>query len=207
MRTKFTYLLFCTLFLTYACVSEEPEPLNLEDIMAESENYREDDVNAVVEELDSTLVVKNWLNDHGIMADSIIYMSRRMIPDRFSVEPATKYSLFSQSDSLFTCQWNFADSAKTVNAFYNWIDCYGVVCDSYYIGQDANFQKKPFKILVSDTTIIYLEGMENFDFEQWDSFYESVGYAPDWNYVLEQRKHGKVQWYVYEDDKKVTYKK
>jgi len=193
--------------MSYACVSEKPDPLNMDDIMAESENYKEDELNASeVVEMDSTVIVKNWLNDNGVLTDSIIYVSRRMLPDRFSVEPATKFSLFTQTDTIFYSQWKYTDSAKTVNAFYNWVDCYGVSCKSFFIGDEVNFQKKPFKILVGDSTIIYLEGMENFDFKQWDSFYESVGYS-SWNYILEQRRRGKVHWYVYEDGKKVSYKK
>lgn len=92
-----------------------------------------------------------------------------------------------------------------MNAFYNWIDCFGEKCKSLFIGEEKNLQSSATMILVSDSTLIYIES-DKIDFDLWYDFHKEKGYENDFNLTIEQRPRGRAKWFTFVDETKTKYK-
>ena len=117
-----------------------------------------------------------------------------------------KYRLNIDGEELVFVKWSFSDSLRVTNALFNWADCFGANCKSIRIGEEKNLQRNAFQILVSDTTLYYIESPTKLDSKKWDEYFDEQGYELDWNYRLEQAKSGKVRWFNYIDEKKTPLK-
>jgi len=205
---QFFFIVSAILILT-SCGGGKEEVVDLDDIIAGSDRYSEDSLN-VKNEIDpkDTLALKlREFNDNGVEVKEIIALTDNYFPDRFGPITSEKYELQSEGNTFRFVQWIFEDSTKTMNAFFNWMDCFGEKCKSIFIGEERVFQSNPFQILVNDSTLIFIEGIESFDFKIWETYFEKQAYPLDWNYVIEQRKRGKAHWFTYIEEKKTPYKK
>ena len=201
-------ILITIIISLFGCKPEKQEVINLSDIIPESENYKEgqnkgDSSNAA----DTLLWVKDQFTRNGIAVDSVESHKENYFPDRFGPSSVEKYKLISKTDTVLYLKWNYADSMKTMNAFFNWIDCFGKNCRSMFVGEESNFQRNSMQILVNDTSLIFIEAVNSIDFKKWSEYHEAIGYALDWNYIIEQRKRGRAQWFTFEEEKKIPYKK
>lgn len=190
----------------FGCDSPKEELIDLKDIIPHSERYDENGVDDPVESVDSIQVLIQYFAKNGIVAESIVTNVSRLFPDRFGPENSAGYQLVMGQDTLMYHKWRFKDSSKVMNAFYNWIDCFGKGCKSVYVGEEKNFQKNAMQLLVSDSTLIYIEG-PNVDFAKWLAYHDSLGYQPDWNYAIEQSARSRAKWYTFKDKKKIKYEK
>lgn len=195
------------LLLFGGCQDKEPEVLEYEDIIAGSDRDGSGDDQDVTESGDSLAFLRNGLQEAGIGADWIGGSTAMLFPDRFGPETTRKYLLAAGTDTLSYYTWVYSDSMRVMNALYNWIDCFGDKCKSVYLGENANMQRNPFQLWVSDSTLVFIEAREKMDYTVWEKYLESQGYPKEWNYVIEQGKGGKARWFVYEDEKKKTFKK
>ena len=195
--------------LIASCIDPKEELVDFNDIAPQSENYNEDDTERDVEHQGDTLLkVKGIFTNGGIKVDELFPLKSSLFPDRFGPERTEKYLLISGSDSIHFQRWVYQDSVKTFNAFYNWIDCFTSKCKSYYVNENANMQKKAFKILVNDTVLCFIESNSTIDYNAWDIFYDSLSYERSaWDFIIEQRKRGIAKWYIFdEDERKTPYK-
>ena len=190
------------------CRPEEPEILNMSDILPESERYGEgNEGNDDIEDLDSMAQLKYMFISNGVDISDAFKIDNRLFPDRFGPESSEKYKLCYKGDTLLYYKWVYKDSVKVMNALYNWIDCFGDKCKSIYVNQNVNMQRNPMKIMVSDTSLIFIESQLAIDFKLWDDFHEKMGCKNDWNMIIEQGKGAKARWFTYKDDKKIPLEK
>lgn len=197
------------MLLLTSCEDKQEDVVDLNDIIAGSERYNEDSLN-VKNDIDpkDTLALKmKYFNDNGVEVKEIIALTDNYFPDRFGPINAEKYELQSKGNTFRFIEWKFEDSTKVMNAFFNWMDCFGEKCKSIFIGEERVFQSNPFQILVNDSILVFIEGVESFDFKLWEVYYEKQGTPLDWNYTIEQRKRGKAHWFTYIEEKKTPYKK
>ena len=93
--------------------------------------------------------------------------------------------------------YTFNDSIKTKNAFYNWLDCFGVECDMIKLNEDIEHIKTPPQFaLVYDTVIIAIEyRCEDQEFN-WRPFQDSVisRFGKDYNYRMQIGCGGPLNW-------------
>mgnify|MGYP000532189129 CR=1 FL=1 len=207
IKIKNIALFLSVSLLVVSCRPEEDEVLDFSEIVQESENYKEG--NEVVSDsasIDSTTIPKLMFLNGGIEASELSFFEDRLFPDRFGPESTEKYKLTLGTDTVWYYKWRYKDSIKVMNALYNWIDCFGENCKSIYLKESKNMQRMPMKIMVSDTTLIYIQAKESVDFKMWDAFHDSLGYKKDWNLIIEQRKSSRARWYVYENEEKILYK-
>ena len=159
-------------------------------------------------------IVNDSIDDHSsVQFESIGYKAsvldkfeRRLFPDRFGPDTSCVYRLTNEKDTIYYHKWLYEDSVKVMNAFYNWIDCFGENCKSMFLGDERNFQKEAMMILVSDTTLLFIEG-GNLNFKSWYTYHNNLGYDQDYNYTIEQRHRGRARWFTFEDKKKIKYEK
>mgnify|MGYP006086603065 FL=1 len=192
-----------------SCGGEENETVDLKDIIAESERYNEDSMNVKndIDPKDTLAIQLKEFNENGLVFSEISAFADKYFPDRFGPITSEKYELQSEGNTFRFIEWKYQDSTKVMNAFFNWMDCFGDKCKSIFIGEERLFQANPFQILVNDSSLIFIEGIESYDFKMWESYFENKGYPLDWNYVIEQRKRGKAHWYNYIEEKKTPFKK
>ncbi len=179
-----------------ACNKAKEEVIDLKDIIAESDRYKEVDEIVEVNDaiIDSAQLVLQSFSENGIDANSLSVVKKSLFPDRFGPEHTNKYLLENELDTIRYFNWKYTDSSKTVNAFFNWMDNFGKKRKSLFIGEEKNLQKEPFLLFVGDTSLIFIEAKESLNRKEWESFLKFKGYPGDWNYILQQGKWGKVKW-------------
>jgi len=179
-----------------ACNKAKEEVIDLNDIIAESDRYKEVDEIVGVDDaiIDSTQLILQSFSENGIDVNSLSVVKKSLFPDRFGPEYSDKYLLENESDTIKYFNWKYTDSSKTVNAFFNWIDNFGTERKSLFIGEEKNLQKEPFLLFVGDTSLIFIEAKESLQLKKWEHYFKKIGYNGEWNYVLQQRKWGKVKW-------------
>ncbi len=192
-----------------SCGDKENEVIDLNDIIEGSERYNEDSLNVdhKTKEDDTLAIYLKDFKSHGIDVNELTVIEEKYFPDRLGPIHTLKFELQCEENTFRFVQWTFDDSTKVINAFYNWMDCFGEKCKSIFIGEERVFQTNPFHLLVNDSSLIFIEGIESFDFKEWESYFEKKGYGLDWNYVIEQRKRGRAHWFNYIEEKKTPFKK
>lgn len=143
----------------------------------------------------------DFFNRYGIAFEKAEMIDKRDFPDRFGPDTSLNYHLWFDGDSLLYTMWSFSDSSKTINAFYNWIDCFGNDCKSLFVGEGRNLQKNALLIMVGDTNIVRIDGRA-INFNDWYSFHDSLGFEGDWNYSIEQRYRSRAKWYEFKEGEK-----
>ncbi len=189
--------------LLYSCGSDQREDvLSMDDIMPTSQrDYDNQGSNIHTQEVEAF----NAFDRFGLDYKEKRQLTDKLFPDRFGPDTTFACMLFG-SDTVTYRKWVYTDSSRVMNAFYNWIDCFGENCKSIFVGEEKNIQKDAFHLLVSDSTLIYISGPK-LNYKTWYSFHDSLGYESDWNYSLEQGKGSRVKWFTFEDGNKIKFEK
>lgn len=115
--------------------------------------------------------------------------------ERFRPDSTDNYVWYlSDDDSLKYQRTVFKDSVKTKSAFYNWMDHEEIS----FFGANERISKEPLAILFTDTMILMLKG--NVDLDYWEDFFLEEKWMAEGDYWITQKKYGKAQWFVHEDD-------
>lgn len=196
-------IISCIVLLVILVSCEEPheDVIDISEVMPSSNiDYDKDTIELKEDSLSGYRAYFKSIDSNMIDLELLIDKS---FPDRFG--PNSSWALnFYGKDTLEYRRWSYNDSAATVNAFFNWMDCYGKNCDSYYIGEPKNMQKNPFLILVGDTCMIYITG-STVNQSSWYTFLEDKGYPLNWHFIIEQNKWGKTNWFTFEENIKIPY--
>lgn len=184
-----------------SCSSKKDEGVEMDDLMPTS-NRDYDAEKPIENSIDSTLPIKANFIDHGIKIDSLTFLNKSQFPDRFETLSSQKYAVAKDGGQFEYFRWNYSDSVKVMNAFYNWLDAFQVDV----VGDEVNFQKEPMLILVGDTSLIYIN-QNLINANDWLRFHEETGFDKNWNYLIEQNRSGKARWYTFVEGKKVILKK
>lgn len=190
------------LCLLASCEQPKEEVLDMSDIMPNTKNDEKP-------KNDSLSEIKNvkeleFFNQSSFEFDEVKVVQERLFPDRFGPDTIQTYDLVKGNDTMRYHKWNYANESKVMNAFYNWIDCFGSNCKSIQVGDEKNLQAKSLLFLVSDTTLIFIEGSK-INYDDWYEFHETIGYENNWKYCVEQGPRGKAKWFIIEDEKKIKY--
>ena len=208
MPFRFLYIFILSNLFLFSCVENKEEVIDLSDIITESENYKEgvekEKVNEIVE--DSTLAVVEYFISNGVEVDKIHFLTKNKFPDRFSPNRKDKFEIVNGLDTLQYFNWSYTDSAKTMNAFFNWIDNFGEKGSSIRVGEKKRLQKKGFVMYVGDTNLIFIQSNNSVNEKEWDYFFEKQRFVK-WNYYLAQKKNSKVKWFTLLDGEreKINY--
>lgn len=194
------YLIILLGLLLFSCQQKEKKVIDIHSILPQSErNYDTDSINE--ELIDSNTQIIAYFSENGIMTDDVTELKNRLLPNRFGPESTSQYQIVVENDTVNYYKWSFSDSTRVMNAFFNWIDCFGEKCKSFKIGDEKRFQPNALQIYVSDTTLIYIDGAV-INNENWNEFHTLLGYEKNWNYYIEQRAKGKARWFTYKENKK-----
>lgn len=134
----------------------------------------------------------------GIRIQEFSEVKDPMFPDRFMPKNKCKLNLRASESSTFYGQWMYPDSLKTMNAFFNWLDCFGPECSSYKIGEEVNMQKDGFIFFINDTLITYFSSSTKLELNNWQQYLEKFYGIDQWDVVIWQQPRKKAVWMKYD---------
>lgn len=203
--------LFSFLFLSFILFScsnnKKEETVDLSEITSSSERYKEgkSEVKKKKEKelnfIDTLDVRFKGILDSLKINDSVVgKLDIVLFPDRFGAKSITKFYWKEKKDSINLLDWEFSDSLKTENAFYNWIDCFGENCKSIKIGDKIKIQKRGLLILVNDRHLLVVDANSKIDCESWLKLVGSQKFGDTWKYIVYQPQKGKSTWMNYKNE-------
>ena len=203
--------LFSFLFLSFILFScsnnKKEETVDLSEITSSSERYKEgkSEVKKKKEKelnfIDTLDVRFKGILDSLKINDSVVRkLDIVLFPDRFGAKSITKFYWKEKKDSINLLDWEFSDSLKTENAFYNWIDCFGENCKSIKIGDKIKIQKRGLLILVNDKHLLVIDATSKIDCESWIKLVGSQKFGDTWKYIVYQPQKGKSTWMNYKNE-------
>lgn len=189
--------------LLVGCKDSNKEAIDLNDIQAQSENYKEgevkkDSTTETIIDIPLDLNV-SVLAEIGINCQNRSLTDTLLFPDRFSPISLSKFNYNTNNELINFSKFNFKDSNKTYNVFLNWSNCFGLNCKSIRIGENINLQKNGFLMMVNDTCIVYVSTNSSSEKKNWIKYFTHEKDI-QWKYILDQNKQGKVKWQSYYDN-------
>lgn len=124
--------------------------------------------------------------------NKLLVENTRFMPNQLGYEEKIETYFTLDTIPYHFIEWTFKDSSKTVNAFYNWLDCFGNDCRSIKINEEVNGCKQAFVVWVSHTKISYLESTEKITEKKWENLFFNKKGA--WNYSIQQAPNRKINW-------------
>ena len=207
MFLKLFSFLFLSFFLFSCSNNKKEETVDLSEITSSSERYKEgkSEVKKKKEKelnfIDTLDVRFKGILDSLKINDSVVRkLDIVLFPDRFGAKSITKFYWKEKKDSINLLDWEFSDSLKTENAFYNWIDCFGENCKSIKIGDKIKIQKRGLLILVNDKHLLVIDATSKIDCESWIKLVGSQKFGDTWKYIVYQPQKGKSTWMNYKNE-------
>lgn len=188
---------FVALILVVSCSDDADKTVSLEDISHTSDKFDHiDDDKGEVEIKDEkpkkayflTAFDSIYTDASWFMLDSLLF------PDRFGPSKMEKWYLLNKKDSIVALHYEFKDSLRTKNAFFNWIDCYGPKCSSYQIGSQFKKQSRNSLFLIGANHLVYMESQLPIKTEELIGILNEKKKDRNWIYVLEIPGRKKTRW-------------
>jgi hypothetical protein len=180
----------------FSC-EQKTETVDFDDLAPSSERYDNDKPKKVEEvQKDDKPLASPFLT----IADTLLPDARwkiwdtTLFADRFGPKFNEKYFLVSSRDSITLQHYEFKDSLRTKNAFFNYLDCFGPKCRSYQVGDNLKFPKRNGLILVGVKHIYILEGNSKVNELAVRQKLEKDRKKENWIYVIDVPKSGKTTW-------------
>lgn len=185
------------LILAVSCTETKDDTLSLEDISHTSDKFNDVDDKKEVEKVkDEKPKTAYFLTafDSIYKGASWYQLDSLLFPDRFGPSKLEKWYLLNKKDSIVALHYEFKDSLRTKNAFFNWIDCYGPKCTSYQVGSQFKKQSRNSLFLVGEKHLIYLESAIPVPAEKLVGILNEKKEDQNWIYVLEIPGRKKTRW-------------
>ena len=207
------FKLFFTLFmltLFVSCSDDKPDTLSLEDISDTSDKYDHiDDKTKQVEIKDEKPKSGYFLAAFDSIYKEVSWfkMDSLLFPDLFGPSKMEKWYLLSSKDSIVALHYEFKDSLRTKNAFFNWIDCYGPKCASYQVGSQFKKQSRNSLFLIGANHLVYVESKKPIAAEKLVAILNEEKEDQNWIYVLEIPGKKKTRWTTIKEGEFLEIKK
>jgi hypothetical protein len=174
--------------------------IDSKDVVPQSENDGDQgsDKSTVTDSIDQSFNIA-FAEELGLMVKEFKQVNEPFFLDRFTPRHLFKWDLSMEAGDAFVGQWSFKDSVSTMNAFYNWLDCFGARRKSFKLLDKVNFQSDNFIVFLNDTSITFITSPIKLDKELWRRYFEGQNNVKEWDLVLYQAKRGKVNWMTYQE--------
>ena len=198
LKNQYFHFAFIAILFTSCTDDTEYEVVSIDEVLPQAQrdyDYSEDTLQK--EETDLSPTQEQLLNvDPEIVFDKNNELKDRkslFMPDRLGYSEKSEEYFQKDSISFHYIKWSFEDSLKTVNAFYNWLDCFGEKCKSIRLTDEINGSPEAFLIWVSNESIYYLGSDQNLNKNYW----EDKLFGKDeieWNIKMHQAVRGRIVW-------------
>ena len=186
---------------------EEIESMSLEDLVGETGPARTDDTSSQIVQVQIPSTIGGFVNSQLLLYDTLSHNKTHSI-DRFGYSSFQKIQFKGKNTvsygktnmvtpiaTLFL--YNFSDTLKTKNAFYNWLDCYGSDCNPVKLNEDVtSIKTPPMFTLVYDTCIVTVEYLCEHKKNDWKSFQDSIvsKFGNNYLYRIDVECGGPLTW-------------
>lgn len=201
VQSHFKFIIPFILILTsLSCENDsaKTESVDIEDFLPKSKkeyNYEEDTVSLVVEKApDSIQLLIQTKLTNADFSPTTKQSSNKHFPDRLDYKKRFYHEITIDSNLYELVIWEFEDSIHTINAFYNWMDCFGKKCHSIRIGESKWVHKGAFQLFVDDSKLIYVASDNKMNQKLWGDLFQPK-LKETWNYHLYQPLKRKVRWF------------
>lgn len=208
MKNKVGIFVYCLLLLACGSETDQGAVISMEDFAGETgEIIEEFDKNTDTSTLNLRGPLNQFLSSQLLQFDTLSLAEFHPI-DRFSYNQKLKIEFKSKTDVAYSNDkmvtprasfyyYTFADTTKTKNAFYNWLDCFGGDCQQVKLFDDSTAIKMPpAYIAVYDTVIVIADyRCEDAKFN-WTPFQDSLKakFGKTTRYELSVRCGGPITW-------------
>jgi hypothetical protein len=198
----YNFVVFLVLILLLSCKENKEEVLNLDDITTNSDKYKEGKIqnnneSSTIDEIHkfSVLFLK-WMDSLKYDKKNVHLLDTTIFNDRFGAKKSEKWYYLSEMDSLVFMHWEFKDSIKAQNSFYNWLDCFGKNCRSIMIGEEVNFMKRSLVFMLQTNHLFVIESSTKQNIESYINFFDAMNWAKNWKYLMNQDPRKKAKWFL-----------
>jgi len=149
--------------------------------------------------------IKFYEKINHLSIDSVVGISKSLLPDRFNPVKKLKETLYFGKDSLQFCEWKYKDTNNLKQALYNLMDCFESPCKPIKMFESANISKSFFSILCSEKSLILLKSSSDIKLKEWLNFLDKEKGYKSFQLIISQLKNGKTKWF-YSKNTKLTPK-
>lgn len=205
-RRKIFCLLPFFLFFLLSCTTKKEETVSFDELTESSKQYQEGQekepyTKIKISPYDSlSAIARSFIDSLHLNHSSISVKDTNCFPDRFGAMETEKWISKTEYDSLVFFRWKFKDSTRTLNAFYNWLDCYGKNCKSIRVGDEVSFSKRAILLLLEDQHLIFIESDKKIDPAFYVAVLDALHYKKAWKFIINQSPRKKAKW-MRRDDK------
>lgn len=137
--------------------------------------------------------------------DSVVDISKSLLPDRFNPVKKLKETLYFGKDSLQFCEWKYKDTNNLKQALYNLMDCFESPCKPFKMYESIPVCKSHFSILCNEKTLILIKSSFEIKLNEWLIFLDKEKGYNSFELIISQPKNGKTKWF-YSKNTKLTPK-
>ena len=197
---KHTFLILSFLLILFSCGKNESVVVDSSSLLPQSQSnylYEEDTIHKEVHSLDefqktlTTTFPHIQFNNRNILTDD----KAIFLPNRLGYTNKKEYYFTLDTIAFHFLQWDYTDSAKSMNAFFNWLDCFNTDCRSIRILERVNGSKNSFLLAQSNQSIYFLESNNIVDRNSWEKAVFQHDSLP-FNYLISQSIRGKMKWII-----------
>lgn len=198
---KKSFLFYALVLSLLSCSNKKEEVVTFDDITMSSERYKE---GQTTNDMTSTIPTdyEQLTKFSKTLVDSLVYEKEKiflldtiLFSDRFGAKKTEKWYYKTEKDSLVFMHWEFKDSIKAQNTFYNWLDCYGPSCKSIMIGQEVKFSKRCLSFLLQNNHLFSIESNAKQDVELYLNLFDNLNWNKNWKYIMIQAPRKKGLWF------------
>ncbi|MES2557549.1 MAG: hypothetical protein V4604_15445 [Bacteroidota bacterium] len=192
------YLVCCLVLIAVACTDQSAETVGYDELAPGSGKYNDKqsdqpiDSSIVNERPESSLFLA--IVDTMMLESRWVKWDTLLFPDRFGPNAQEKWMTIGTKDSLVLLRYQFKDSLRTKNAFFNWIDCFGPKCKSYSVGANIRIPKRTALWLVGNKELVIIEGNKAIDEKIVREILSKDPKKENWLYIVNIPKSGKTIW-------------
>ena len=189
--------LLCFLTVIQACNSKNDDTISFDQVSPEKARHQ---VNVDSEGKKPETNQRPKASVFMSFADSLIPNANwqkwdtLLFPDRFGAVYTEKWIVKNDQDSLILLQFEFKDSLRTKNAFFNWLDCFGANCKSYTVGANMRIPRRNAIVLMDEQSILYVESNKKYTELSLRNQLETNLKKQQWIFAIEIPKKGKTSW-------------
>jgi hypothetical protein len=193
------FLILFGIVVLASCGGKKEKVLDMDDINPKASNDEERKKGPKEDHVDYGFDIGK-AEKAGITVMEIDTLGEPMFVDRFQPKSFKKLNLQMKDGVVFFGQWTFKDSLRTMNAFFNWLDCFGSNCKAHkYLGEEK-YQSDAMLIFLNDTSFTYISSALPLDEKKWQKCL-ALNYGNDfWDLVVVQKKQRKALWYEFKID-------
>ncbi|MFA7272786.1 MAG: hypothetical protein WC044_02905 [Crocinitomicaceae bacterium] len=194
------------ILILLSCKDQANEkPLSMEDIVAHSDKYKENDTPVKESKTfffyDSLSPIAQRIVDTlSLMKESILLSDSLLPPDRFLFSSKEKWTGRSQESTILISQWKYKDSLQTKNAFFNWLDCFGKSCASLRLFEEKKLSKESFLFFILERRMIYVSTSAKMDAKKMIESLAVTFPKDRILYVISQSVGRKTEWWTFVDE-------